>query len=173
MKRQILLFGLLILFSNCKSGGNKINESSVDKTNIERKSDIEKIKISDLLIDYIDIDTSKVLDIKENCIVVIQMTSQESDEFEKSNPTGYEVYSENANNSAENALDLFDKLKIKNFWTEKRYIKFNSEGKNYLIDTRLKKIVGTYCVLFHDNLKPELLTLESINEETLNNYLKN
>ncbi len=170
--RKIVLIGLItLIFTNCNSSTNK---------KIDKKDESSKLEIShyDKSIDFKDLvingnrDTSEVIRIKDNCVFIIQMTTNESDSMENANPDSYEVFSENANNAAMSTSDLLDRLKIKSFWSDKRYIDCEYNGKNYLLDTRLKNTAGDYCIMFMKDKKPKLIKIELLTEDILNDYFK-
>ena len=170
--RKIILLGLVILtFTNCNSKANhktdKKDESSRLVINTNDKSiDFRKLTTNDKR------NTSEVIKIQNDCVLIIQMTSNESDSLENAAPDSYEVFSENTNNAAMNALDLFNRLKIKNIWSDKRFIDCVYNGKNYLLDTRLYNIAGKYCIMLMKGKKPELIEIELLTEEILNDYFK-
>jgi hypothetical protein len=171
MRKLLLFFILTSLFLSCKQTSKPINESIL-KDSVEIKiSNSNNLKIAEILIDK-HVDTSLIYKINENSVFFAQLTTNESDSLENADPDAYEIFSENANNNATNALELLDKLKIKNFWSDKKYVSFRSMKENYLIDTRLKNIIGEYCILFRKDLMPELLRIDLLNEETLSTYFK-
>jgi hypothetical protein len=172
MKRFSIYFGLILgLFVTCKSTGNQNKISSSDNSNPVTTISTNDIKYSDLLISK-SVDTSKTFIIKDECVFVIQMSTKESDSLETANPDSYEVLSENANNDAARAIELFERLQIKNYWSDRRYISFGLGDKKYLIDTRLKDLAGQFCILFKNNVNPILIRIENLNEEVLTKYFK-
>ncbi len=172
MRRLIILTGLILgLFITCKSTTNQDKIVSNENSHSEIKTSGQEIKLEDLLISK-SVDTSETFIIKEDCVFAIQMSTKESDSLEARDPDSYESLSENMNNDAMNASELLDRLKIKNFWSDKRFVRFEYGDKKYLIDTRLKDLAGQYCLLFKKNLKPELILIGSLNEEELKKYYK-
>jgi hypothetical protein len=170
--RKIVILGLItLIFTSCNSSTNQ---------KIDKKEESSKLEISnsDKSIDFKDIvingarDTSEIIKIKDNCVFIIQMTTNESDSLENADPDSYEVFSENANNAAMNASDLLDRLNIKSIWSDKRYIDCEFNGKNYLLDTRLKNIAGDYCIMFMNDKKTKLIEIELLSEDILIDYFK-
>jgi hypothetical protein len=154
--RQLLLLSVLIIgiFGNCNSSTNS-----------------NRIKLKDLLIDRIT-DTAETYRIKGDCVFIIQMTTKESDSLETADPDSYEIISENANNSAMRASELLDKSGIKSIWSEKRYVRFESGNKSYLLDTRKENIAGDYCLIFKEKTMPELIEIELLTEDVLSDFYK-
>jgi len=172
MKRIIIIiFGLIILFISCKQKNSPINESIPEKSVENTINNSEDIKFTDILINK-DVDSSSVLKITKSCIFFPQLTTKECDSLENEDPDAYEIFSEHLNSNATNALELLEKLKIKNYWSDKKYILFKSEKDEYLFDPRIKKLAGEYCIIFRKELKPEILRIDLLKEETLSKYFK-
>ena len=170
--RKIILIGLVtLIFTNCNSSTNLKSDKKEENSKIETNQSDKHIDFTDLVINE-NRDTSEIIRIKDNVVLIIQMTTFESDSLENSDPDSYEIFSESANNAAMNASVLFDRLKIKSIWSDKRYIDFEFNGKNYLLDTRLKNIAGNYCIIFMKDRKPELIEIELLTEDILNDYFK-
>jgi hypothetical protein len=160
-------FVIFLAFISLLPGNTFAINERVSDNNI----DFQKIKLEDLLINK-SVDTSKLFLIKEDCVFIIQMTTEECDLLEKSNPDEYESFSENANNDAEKALELFEKLSIKNIWSDKRYIQFDLQNMTYLIDTRRKELAGRYCIIFKKSSTPVIMPVESLDMDTLKKCFK-
>ncbi len=171
MRKYILIGLVTLIFTNCNSSTNQKTDKKEENQNLAINDNDKHIDFRDLVVNE-NRDTSEIFSIKDNCVFIIQMTTNESDSLENANPDSYEAFSENANNAATNALDLFERLKIKNIWSDKRFIDCEYNGKKYLLDTRLKNIAGNYCIMFMKNKKPELLEIESLTEKVLTDYFK-
>ncbi len=165
MKLIKLIIGLLLVLGNteCSYGQNSNNKH---QTESKKGFNIQELLTSE------QIDSSKIFTIQEDCVFVIQMSTQESDLIEKENPDYYESFSENANIDATVAQELLDKLKIKNYWSDKQYIRFTFENQEKVIDTRAKKIAGEYCIIFEKDTYPLLCRIDQLNEETFHKLKK-
>lgn len=171
MRKIILVLSLISLLVSCNQSKKPVNESKSQNLVEESIYNSEDIKLADLLID-IPADSSMVFKVTKNCVFFSQFTTQECDSLENADPEAYEIFSENANNNSTDALELLKKLKIKSYWSDKRYISFNSDKKEYLIDTRIKNFVGNYCIMFRKDLKPEILKNDLLKEDVLLKYFK-
>jgi hypothetical protein len=118
-------------------------------------------------------DTSSIFKIKGNGVFVIQLTTKESEKLEKQDSAKYEATSEYANNVSTALYDLLNALKIKQYWSDKRYVEYFSNNRNHLIDTRkYDKIRMDCCILFKNNQEPKIVECNTLNEELLTNYFK-
>jgi hypothetical protein len=172
MRRKIFFLSLSIL--TLLNLSTSLNANNVDIYRYLLQTQVksnDSINFLELVINYKP-NPSEIYNIKSNCVFIIQMTSKESDSLESANPTFYEVFSESANNNSMEALELFEKLRIKNYWSDKRYLSFVYNEQKFVLDTRLKELAGKYCLLFNENKKPELILIDSLTEGLLINYFK-
>jgi hypothetical protein len=165
--KKYLAVGVLtmILLLDCKSNSLIILFTQVQKIKFK------EIPIKSILINR-EVPNSELLVLEGNGIFVIQISSKESDALEKANPDEYESYSENANNEAENVNSLTSKMKIKSYWSDKRYLKINNQIIKYLLDTRAIHLAGEYCILFKSENEPKIVLLEEVTESRLKDYFK-
>jgi hypothetical protein len=171
MRKIILLVLITLIFTNCNSSSNQKIDKKDESSKLELSNSDKGIDFNDLVISG-NRDTSEIIRIKDNCVFIIQLTTNESDSLENLDHDSYEVLSENSNNASMNALDLLDRLKLKSVWSDKRYIGCEFNGKSYLLNTRFKNIAGRYCIMFRKDTKPELIEIELLNEDILKNYFK-
>lgn len=169
---RVIFIGLISLtFANCNSSSDLKVQHKPESSNPEVNNEDKSIDFKELVTNE-SRDTSETFVITDDCVYIIQMTSIESDSLENANPDVYEVLSENANNAAMNASELFDRLKIKSIWSDKRFINCEYNGTKYLLDTRSLYLAGEYCILFRKNRKPILMELELITEYILKGYFE-
>ena len=166
---------LLFVISSCRLTENKKESIANDKDFIEKSAE----EIIPETIDFKTIlssetaDTSKLFEIKSDGIFFIQLTDAECDSMEKADRQAYESFSENVNNASMSAGELLTNMKIKQYWSNKRFIKFESNGKEYFIDTRKNENVRMGgCILFKKATKPMIIETELLTEELVNNYYK-
>ncbi len=170
MKNGLKIISILLFLASCNAIDKKNKDSNIQTLNKEKDTTEEIINIEELLTHKVE-DTSIVFKIKENCVFFTQLTTKESDSIEKIDAELYSILSEELNNNANNALDLLSKLKIKNYWSDKRYVSFKTKEKEYFIDTR-KKDIKTHCILFIQNKKPEIVSIEPLEEDSILKYFK-
>jgi hypothetical protein len=171
MRKIILVLSLISICVSCNQTKKPVNESKSENLVEESITNSEDIILAEVLIDK-TADSSLVFKVTKNCVFFSQFTTKECDSIEKADPEAYEIFSENANNNATDALELLKKLKIKSYWSDKRYISYDSGEKVYLIDTRLKNFVGNYCILFRKDLKPVIIKNDLLQEDLLLKYFK-
>lgn len=167
MRVNTILLGIFLFLMGCNSSAK--HQNSPNNTIIS--NDSSDFAIEDLLVNT-SIDTSIVYSINDECVFVIQTTTAECDSLEKIDSDLYEQISENANNFASDLLELLEKYKINNYWSDRRYIEYTLGDKKYLIDTRKKALAMDYCLIFKKGIKPKLILTELLDEETLKEQFK-
>lgn len=166
---------LLFVITSCRQIEDSKQSIANDKVFTEKSTE----QIIPEIIDFKTIlssgtsDTSKLFEIKNDGIFFIQLTDAECDSMEKADEQTYESFSENANNASMIASELLTNMKIKQYWSNKRFIKFELDGKEYFIDTRKNENVRMdVCILFKNATKPLIVETELLTEELLKNYYK-
>jgi len=167
---------LLFVINSCRQIESKNESNSIDKYFAEKSAE----QIIPETIDFKSIlssetaDTSNLFEIKSDGIFFIQLTDAECDSMEKADKQAYESISENANNASMSAEELLTNMKIKQYWSSKRFVKFDLDGKDYFIDTRKNEIVKMGgCILFKKATKPMIIETELLTEELVSKYYTN
>jgi hypothetical protein len=173
MKIKITIYILLFVFISCRQTEIKRQDIANDK-DFKQKS-VEQITPKTInfktILSSETSDTSKLFEIKSDGIFFIQSTDAECDSMEKADEQAYESFSENANNASMSASELLTNMKIKQYWSDKRFAKFELDGKEYFIDTRKNKNVRMGgCILFKKATKPMIIETEELTEELVNSY---
>ena len=69
------------------------------------------------------------------------------------------------------ASELLTSLKITQFWSDKRYVKFELNGQKYILDTRKNEKVRTgFCMLFKKGKRPMIIDIELLTEKLLSKF---
>ncbi|WP_148226409.1 hypothetical protein [Paludibacter propionicigenes] len=164
---------LLFVITSCRQTENKKQHIANDKDFTEKS--VEQITLG--TIDFKTIlsseiaDTSKLFEIKSDGIFFIQSTDAECDSMQKADEQAYESFSENTNNASMSAGELLTNMKIKQYWSNKRFVKFELNGKEYFIDTRKNENIRIgRCILFRKATKPMIIDTELLTEELVKNY---
>lgn len=168
--KNYLIIALLLLGISCKESHKQVVNNKPTTAFNDTIFVSDKLKIDDLLV-VEDKDKSSIFSINQPGVFFTQLTTKESDSIENLNPEAYEGISENANNRAAKAVDLLEKLKINNYWSDKRFVRYKTTNTEYLIDTR-KRNLEEYCIIFQKDKKPSLIKVDSLNEKVLAAYFK-
>jgi hypothetical protein len=71
------------------------------------------------------------------------------------------------------AAELLTNMKITQYWSDKRFVKFELDSKEYFFDTRKNENVKMGgCILFKKGTKPMIIDTELLTEEIVNEYYK-
>ncbi|MCE1198921.1 MAG: hypothetical protein LWW85_08125 [Marinilabiliales bacterium] len=108
--------------------------------------------------------------VRNNCLYVIQMSANETDNLANSDPEDYKRFQESVINNSLHVLDLVEKLGIRNFWSDARFIRYFGNGKEWFLDTRVCDVKGVYCILFHAEKRPLLIRMDQLSETLLEQY---
>jgi uncharacterized protein (DUF2344 family) len=169
--KLIAICALTVIYSSCKQTDNKRQVVEPEKT-VNLVDSAETIDFKSLLVNEIT-DTSKVFNVKDDGVYFIQMTTEESDSLEKADEEAYETLSENGNNASMSAAELLTNMKITQYWSDKRFVKFELDSKEYFFDTRKNENVKMGgCILFKKGTKPMIIDTELLTEEIVNEYYK-
>lgn len=169
--KLIAICALTFIYSSCKQTDNKRQVVEPEKT-VNHVDSAETIDFKSLLVNEIT-DTSNLFEIKSDGIFFVQLTDAECDSMEKADEQAYETLSENGNNASMSAAELLTNMKIKQYWSDKRFVKFELDGKDYFIDTRKNENVKMGgCILFKKGTKPMIIDTELLTEEIASDYYK-
>jgi len=173
----IFLFLIINSYSCFKKDIKKKNISVLEKEGNNFESNLsEVIDYKSLIIKKKTVDTSMVFLIKNDCVFFSQFSDSECDSLEKLNPTAYEIFSENANNNCLIANEILKSINFTQYWSNRRYVKFNYKNEEFILDTRLNnEFIGECCILFKNDTLPRIVFVKSLNVELINKYynLKN
>jgi len=176
MKTKIsIICTILFIFASCRQTENKSQHIATDNDFTDKLAEQvipDTIDFKSILSSEIT-DTSKMFEIKDDGIFFVQLTDAECDSIEKADEQAYERFSEEANNTSTSAGELLTNLKIKQYWSEKRFVKFELGGKKYYIDTRKNEFVKmSGCILFKKEVNPMVINAELVTEKFVKKYYK-
>ena len=118
-----------------------------------------------LLVKY-TIDTLDLYTVHQSGVFIGQMPVEISDSIENVDPEFYEAFSEDANNSSMYLSKTLDSFKIKSFWSDKHYVKF----ENWTLDMRKLDILSVKVLFLIKGKHPLIFDIQDVDNSLLKKH---
>ena len=160
----------LIIFS---CGKNKESASESDTLKPDSTSSNGALKLESFLVSE-QTDTSKVEIINYDCAVLIPVAENVVEEMKKSGSSDEEIAItlDDANFYSFHASEIIDSVGIKTVMSNKQFIKFAGDKKNWTVDTYKKDLAGWNIILFKTNKSPQVAPNISVTIDLAKNYFE-